>query len=104
MDKTAGRLTRALTTAGVLVEGVSIGDPANRATWKVQPANLQAAAQPIIDAFNPADPALETAEKDAEIDGLKAIQALARATHELKSNAWTLIQFRDRIKTIYRAL
>lgn len=98
------RLLRTLIAAGVAVTEVEIIDTANKASWRVAPASLQAAAQPTIDAFNPSDPAHATAEKDAEIDGLKAVQALARATFELKSNAWSLSQFRDRIKVIYRSL
>ena len=58
----AERLDRAIKAAGVAIAGVSIGDPANKATWTVQPANLQAAAQPTIDAFDVNDPAHETAE------------------------------------------
>lgn len=63
----AERLDRTIKAAGVAIAGVSIGDPANKATWKVQPSSLQAAAQPTIDAFNPDDPALVTAELDAAV-------------------------------------
>lgn len=42
--------------------------------------------------------------RDREIDGLSALAALTRATFELKTNAWTFQQFRDRIKAIYRSL
>lgn len=52
----------------------------------------------------PEQAAVESLRTDTEIDNLKALQALARATFELKSNAWTLAQFRDRMKQIYRAL
>ena len=45
------RLVRALKQAGVEVTGVVFHDRTNKATWTVQPANLQNAAQPIIDAF-----------------------------------------------------
>ena len=83
---------------------VDIGTAADKATWKVRPASLQAAAQAHIDAFNPVDPAHDDAERDAYIDAQKGLQALARATYELKSTAWTLAEFRDRIKAIYRAL
>lgn len=50
---TAPRLDAALKAAGVPILGVSIGDEANRATWRVSPASLQAQAQPTIDAFDP---------------------------------------------------
>lgn len=56
----------AVRAAGVPIVGVSIGDPANKATWKVRPPSLQAAAQPTIDAFNPADPAHALAVADAQ--------------------------------------
>lgn len=49
----ATRLDRTLRAAGLAIIGVSIGDPLNRATWKVQPVSLQATAQPTIDTFNP---------------------------------------------------
>ena len=63
----AGRLKKALVAAGVAVADVSIGDATNRATWRVYPANLQGAAQLMIDAFNPDDPAYEQAELDAAV-------------------------------------
>jgi hypothetical protein len=54
------------------------------------------------------DPSTDTAghDEDAEtaVEANKALRALARATHELKTNAWTLQQFRDRIKAIFRSL
>ena len=95
------RLTNALKAAGVPVVGVS---PIEGGGYRVFPPELQAAAQPIIDAFNPSDPAHATAEKDAEIDNLKPFRALAEATFELKTNAWTKAQFLARVKAIYRGL
>ena len=64
-DRTAERLHRVLIAAGVPVEGVSIVVTANPATWTVCPPSLQEIAQPIIDAFNPADPAHAAAELSA---------------------------------------
>ena len=55
----AETLDQQLRTAGIAIVSVSIGDPANPATWTVQPPDLQAAAQPTIDAFD--IPAEETA-------------------------------------------
>jgi hypothetical protein len=52
----AARLDRAIKAAGVAIVGVTIGDPANKATWTVQPPNLQGAAQSIIDALSITDP------------------------------------------------
>lgn len=63
------RVDAALRAAGVAITSVSIGDAANRATWKVQPANLQAQAQPVIDAFNPNDPAHDSAELNLAVTG-----------------------------------
>ena len=64
-DRTVERLHRVLIAAGVPVEGVSIVVTANPATWTVCPPSLQEIAQPIIDAFNPADPAHAAAELSA---------------------------------------
>lgn len=64
-DRTAERLHLVLIAAGVPVEGVSIVVTANPATWTVCPPSLQEIAQPIIDAFNPADPAHAAAELSA---------------------------------------
>ena len=58
----AARLDRAIKAAGVAITGVSVGDAADKQTWTVQPSNLQAQAQPTIDAFDPADPAHAAAE------------------------------------------
>jgi len=75
----AARLDRALHAAGVLVTGVSIGDDANKATWTVQPPNLQGAAQPTIDAFDPDDPAHEQAELDALVTAALDTERLTSA-------------------------
>lgn len=76
----AAQLKTAIRGAGVLIEDVSIGEDANKATWKVRPAHLQSAAQSIIDAFNSADPAHEQAELTgtitAEIDNGRLVKAI----------------------------
>lgn len=46
------RLHDALQDVPLAVTGVSIGDPANKATWLVSPSALQGAAQAIINAFD----------------------------------------------------
>lgn len=61
------RLQRALTAAGVPWVGVSIGSATDRTTWKVQPSSLQAAAQPVIDSFDPAAQAWVDAELDERV-------------------------------------
>lgn len=68
MSGTAARLDAALRAAGLAIDGVTVGDPANKATWTVQPASLQGAAQPTIDAFNPTDPTYVQADADAAVD------------------------------------
>ena len=67
MADIAAALDRILRQAGLAIVGVSIGDVADKRTWRVQPISLQSAAQPHIDAFDAKDPALETNELDAEV-------------------------------------
>jgi hypothetical protein len=67
MASLAAQLMRMLTAAGVPVVGVTIGDDTDKATWTVQPASLQAAAQPTIDSFDPADPVHVAADLDAAV-------------------------------------
>lgn len=61
------KLTNALKAAGVPVIGVS---PLPDGGYKVTPPELQATAQPIIDAFDPNDPAHDSAELNMEALGL----------------------------------
>lgn len=70
MSNIAARLYRALLAAGVPVVMVSIGDERDRRTWKVQPSSLQAAAQALINAFDPNDPQLLIDERGQRIAGL----------------------------------
>jgi len=48
---TASRVHAYLVANGVPVVGVAIGTPTDRSTWTVQPASLQAEAQPLLEAF-----------------------------------------------------
>ena len=57
-------LDRALKAAGLAIAGVS---PNGAGGYIVYPTSLQAAAQPTIDAFDPADPAHEQAALDATV-------------------------------------
>lgn len=84
----AARLDAALKAAGLPILGVSIGDPANRSTWIVHPPDLQASAQPIIDAFDPDDASLIAAELDIEAQQT----ALPRPMR-----AWMLFYLRDKL-------
>ena len=52
MRNIASRLDAELKAAGLDIVGVSIGDSTDIATWEVQPPELQASAQPIIDAVD----------------------------------------------------
>lgn len=61
----AARLYQLCATAGHAIVSVSIARREDKTTWTVQPSELQAVCQPIIDAFDPADPAHEAAEQDA---------------------------------------
>tara|TARA_R110002051_G_C8670767_1_gene490378 strand:+ start:190 stop:558 length:369 start_codon:yes stop_codon:yes gene_type:complete len=52
MENIAAALDQAIRAAGVDIVGVSIGTEDDKATWTVQPSELQSAAQPTIDAFD----------------------------------------------------
>jgi len=52
MIDTAGRLDRKLKAEGLAIVGVSIGNSTDTTTWRVQPSELQAQAQPFIDAVD----------------------------------------------------
>ena len=67
MGKTAQRLDTALKSAGVPIVGVSIGNEADRTTWKASPLTLQPQAQPTIDVFDPAAAPVVDTELDGEI-------------------------------------
>lgn len=67
MADLAASLQKAITAGGVPIIGVSIGTVQDRTTWRVNPLALQAQAQPLIDAFDPNDPSIVAAERDALI-------------------------------------
>lgn len=52
MSNIAALLDGQIKAVGIPISGVSIGDSENKSTWTVQPPALQAAAQPIIDAYD----------------------------------------------------
>jgi hypothetical protein len=95
---------------GIPVVSVSFVTEADRASWRITYLP-QATAQQRLDGdalrFT-FDPTTDTVGNDEDaqtaVEGNKALRALARATHELKTNAWTLQEFRDRIKALFRAL
>ena len=61
----AARLDTLCKAAGHPVVSVSLGRVTDKTTWRVSPDSLQAACQPIIDAFDATDPAHETAQRAA---------------------------------------
>lgn len=100
----------AIKGAGVAILGVSIGDAGNKATWRVNPENLQSAAQATIDTFNPADPAHEQAELDrmivAEIDNGRLVGAIVWAILDTYSAPATVTKFnaaKTKIVASYKA-
>ena len=99
------RIHAALLSAGLQVESVSIGDPSNLTTWRVQPDSLQALAQPIIDAYV-APTAAQLADEDAEREtGNKRVMAVALALWEcIPAPTMTKAQLRSRAKAIYKGL
>lgn len=75
----ARRLYRACQRAGHAIEGVSIGDEARKETWTVQPPSWQPACQPVIDAFDPDDPAHEQAELESQVTATLDTERLTAA-------------------------
>lgn len=82
------RVTAAIVTAGVAIEGVSIADGANKATWLVTPSSLQAAAQPTIDAF-------DTSQAAHDVFANDQAKTKAKATYDISP---------DMAAKIFRAL
>jgi hypothetical protein len=105
MVSLAARLDQALRAANIAITGVSLGEYDNKATWKVRPANLQAAAQPIIDAFVIPTPA-QIADEEAQTDtNRKELQAVALALWEcIPAPTMTKVQLRNRIIALYKTL
>jgi hypothetical protein len=94
-----------LKAAGLAVDELTIGNQNNRATWMVGPSSLQAAAQPIIDAY--ADPTPEQlADEEAERETTnKRIMAVALALWEcIPAPTMTKAQLRLRAKAVYKGL
>lgn len=103
----AARVDQYLRAQGLAIIGVSIADDANRATWKVHPSDLQAAAQPHIDAFvlPTAQQILdEEASREADLRILRAIVMEIFAIIPAHAGKGTLIQLRNNIIARYKAL
>jgi hypothetical protein len=101
----AQRLDQQLKAAGVPIVGVSIGDPNDRSTWKVQPESLQSQAQPIIDAYVDPTPATLFDQFAEQRIGEKALIATALALWEcIPAPTMTKAQLRARAKAIFKTL
>jgi hypothetical protein len=120
MAMVAERLTRALQQAGIPVDGVSIGRPDDKSTWRVDYAPA-ATAQHRVDgdalksSFNPDDPAVVTSEKAAQAasaDTDLLLQAVAQVDFEERQKLTvkagqtllTAAQCKARIRAVYQSL
>ena len=109
MTRIAERVSQAITAAGVPILGSAIGDPADKGTWKVNPASLQAAAQPTITAFDVNDPAHDSAQLNLAVTGHldteRIYSALAWAIIDTYSPPATIAKYqtaRTKIISAYR--
>lgn len=104
MTTIAQRLKAQIIAAGVPVVDVEIGNEFDRLTWKVQPASLQAAAQPIIDGYaNPTPNTLIEEDAEARLMNDKRFKAVIDAVWEAIPNPVTTKQeTRQRAKAIYK--
>jgi hypothetical protein len=105
MMTTCERLDRQLRTAGIPIIGVSIGDPLDRATWRVKPSTLQTQAQPVIDALVlPTDQQLADETATNEVNR-KDLIAVATALWECIPNPMmTKAQMKARAVEVYKTL
>lgn len=106
----AARVKIAVQNAGVAITDVAIGDESTKATWKVVPVSLQSAAQPTINAFDPADPTHEQNELDAGVKGYmdteRVFSALVAAIIDTYSPPFTVAKYqaaRTKILNYYKA-
>ena len=109
-------LDRALRDAGIPLDGVTVGDPQNRATWKaVYPAAATPAQRTqgdqILATIDPQDPTTvanikaDFATSDANRELIRAVvQGLYEAIPTPTPALDTLVKLRARILTIYRGL
>ncbi len=105
MANVAERLDQAIRAAGVPIVGVSVGDEQQKATWTVQPADQQAAAQPVINAFVMPSAAVFLDESAQRYVTDKAVIAIASALWEcIPAPTMTKAQALARAKAIYKTL
>lgn len=110
MADTAARLLRALRAAGVAATDVSVGNPADKATWKVDPPSVQASAAPVIAAFNADEPATVDAAMDVEVksalDDERLISAVVSAIIDQFFPPFTIAKYnaaRTKIIAFYKS-
>lgn len=83
MPKTlAERVEQAIKSAGVNISTVTIGDAANKATWRVTPSSLQQQAQPVIDGYGDPTPTTLLSEEAQAMISEKRIRAVTEALWE----------------------
>lgn len=103
-EKVAAALHRAIRRAGVRIEGVSIGDPADRATWRVSPASAQAEAQAVIDAWVPPT-TVEEQDEEATQAYTPALRAVTLALWEaIPTPKMTQAELAARVIALYKSL
>jgi hypothetical protein len=110
---TATLLDQTLRAQGIPIAGVSIGTLADRATWKVQ-YDASATAQQktdgaaLVATFDPAAPAVVTAQQDREAMGdvdQKVLRAVSQALWEaIPAPTVTKVQLRARAIAIWKTL
>ena len=102
---TERRIEERIKAGGVPITGMSFGSLSDRSTWRVQPASLQAAAQPVIDAYADPTPA-QLLDEDAERETTeKKLLAVAQALWEcIPAPTMTKAQLKARAKAIFKTL
>lgn len=103
MASVVAALDAAIRAAGVPIQGVAIGNLGDRSTWRVSPRELQAKAQPVIDAF-----VVPTLAELADVEARSRIEERAllsgmRAVYEAIPNPTrTWAQVKARALELYR--
>lgn len=104
-DNMAERVEAAIRAVVPSITGVSFGSVGDKSTWKVQPASLQAQAQPVIDAYTEPTPNTLIDEFAEQRIAEKALNAVALALWEcIPAPTMTKLQLRARAKAIFKTL
>ena len=101
----AERVEAAIRAVVPTITGVSFGSVSDKSTWKVQPASLQAQAQPVIDAYvEPTPNTLLDRHATRMVDD-RALRAVAQALWEcIPSPTKTKAQMKARAIELYKSL